>query len=122
LETAQRLFNEAGVETVSMTAIAQAAGVGKGTLYRHFENKAILCQALLDHDQLELQTHTLMRLRKYPDQPLDNLRWFLVEVAHFVHRNRVMLSAVSDSSPQSYLEHAAHLWWRQTIRKLLQQI
>ncbi|MEL6216458.1 MAG: helix-turn-helix domain-containing protein, partial [Pseudomonadota bacterium] len=55
LETAQALFEANGVDAVSMTAIADAADVGKGTLYRHFPNKAALCNALLDEDMHALQ-------------------------------------------------------------------
>src|SRR5262245_32542619 len=76
LETAHRLFAEQGVENVSMTAIADAAGVGKGTLYRHFENKADLCHALLDQETRDLQERSLRRLQNMGD-PLDDLAWFL---------------------------------------------
>jgi len=121
LKTAQRLFNEQGVETVSMAAIAQAAGVGKGTLYRHFENKSALCMALLDEDQRELQERTLQRLRENHD-PLDNLRWFVLQVLAFVENNRRLLCVSSSERPVSMLEHPAHLWWRQTIRQLITRL
>ncbi len=48
LEAASRLFDEQGVEAVTMDAVACAAGVGKGTLFRRFGDRAGLCLALLD--------------------------------------------------------------------------
>jgi AcrR family transcriptional regulator len=117
IETAQRLFAEHGVEKVSMSDIAKAAGVGKGTLYRHFPNgKPELCHTLLDKEQRELQEHALERMRATPD-PLANLRWFLREVVLFVDRNDQLLIAGVDTGVS--LNHPAHLWWRQTIRGLL---
>lgn len=119
LETAARLFAEKGVSAVTMSDIAEAAEIGKGTLYRHFDNKPQLCQALLDHDQRNLQERALDYLRTHSD-PIDNLGWFLVEVALFVDRNTEMLCVGNNHSIA--LEHPAHWWWRQTIAGLLSQI
>lgn len=55
IEAAQRLFAEHGVDAVSMDAVAQAAGVGKGTVFRRFGSRAGLLQSLLDQDEIELQ-------------------------------------------------------------------
>ena len=123
LETARRLFNEQGVEGVTMSAVAQAAGVGKGTLYRHFENKTELCFALLDEDQRTLQERSFQRFRT-TREPLENLRWFLIEVAEFVERNRAFLCAgdTMQEKPTAALAHPAHQWWRQTIYHLLSQL
>src|SRR5919197_244245 len=52
---AERLFSSYGVENVSMDAIAAAAGVGKGTLFRRFGDKAGLAVALLDEQERTLQ-------------------------------------------------------------------
>lgn len=48
LLAAERLFEERGVDQVSMEAIASEAGVGKGTLFRRFGDRAGLVMALLD--------------------------------------------------------------------------
>lgn len=46
LHTAMRVFSEEGME-VSLGRIAQRAGVGAGTVYRHFPSKQILVEAVL---------------------------------------------------------------------------
>ena len=48
LEAADRLFTEHGVKNVSLDAIAAEAGVGKGTVFRRFGDRAGLAVALLD--------------------------------------------------------------------------
>ena len=47
LAAAERLFAERGVDAVSMNDVAAAAGVGKGTLFRRFGDRAGLLRALL---------------------------------------------------------------------------
>lgn len=120
LDTARRLFAEHGVETITMSAIAEAAGVGKGTLYRHFENKTAVCHALLDDEQRQLQERTLHRLRG--GNALENLHWFLREVVRFVSDNEELLYVQMPVGGVPMLAHPAHLWWRQTIRGLLGQL
>jgi AcrR family transcriptional regulator len=55
LSAAARLFAEHGVENVSMDAIAAEAGVGKGTLFRRFGDRAGLAAALLQEQTTALQ-------------------------------------------------------------------
>jgi AcrR family transcriptional regulator len=47
LAAAERLFAERGAGCVSMEEVAQAACVGKGTLFRRFGSRAALAQAVL---------------------------------------------------------------------------
>lgn len=53
VECATRLFLERGIDAVKMTDIAEAAGVGVATLYRHFSTKAAIALAaatrMLEH-------------------------------------------------------------------------
>jgi AcrR family transcriptional regulator len=52
---AERLFASNGVENVSMDAIAAAAGVGKGTLFRRFGDRAGLARAVLHERTRQFQ-------------------------------------------------------------------
>ena len=122
LATAKRLFAEQKVADVTMSAVADAAGVGKGTLYRHFENKLELSMALLDEDQRDLQDRTLKQMRE-EGATLDTLKWFIAEVLLFTERNSELLCVSAGENTQvGSLAHPAHWWWRQTIRGLISQI
>lgn len=55
LAAAARLFAERGVECVSMDDIAEAAGVGKGTLFRRFGDRASLARAVLSSREAVFQ-------------------------------------------------------------------
>ena len=55
LETAARLFAERGPTCVSMDLIAEAAGVGKGTVFRRFGSRAELAQAVLSESTSDFQ-------------------------------------------------------------------
>ncbi len=52
---AQRLINDCGVEAVTMDAVAEAAGVGKGTVFRRFGSRAGLMARLLDESEAAWQ-------------------------------------------------------------------
>jgi AcrR family transcriptional regulator len=54
LEAARALFAERGIE-VQMPEVAQAAGVGIGTVYRHFPTRQALIEAAADHRFAEIQ-------------------------------------------------------------------
>lgn len=55
LDAATRLVDRDGVEAVTMDAVAEAAGVGKGTVFRRYGSRAGLMGALLDHTELQFQ-------------------------------------------------------------------
>jgi AcrR family transcriptional regulator len=55
LEAAAKLVDERGIEHVSMEDVACTAGVGTGTLYRRFGDRAGLALALLEEDTREFQ-------------------------------------------------------------------
>ena len=55
LSAAKSLIDDHGAAAVTMDAVARAAGVGKGTVFRRFGNRTGLMMALLDHSEQALQ-------------------------------------------------------------------
>jgi AcrR family transcriptional regulator len=55
LRAARRVLAEHGAEGLSMNAVAAAAGVGKGTIFRRFGDRDGLTTALLDAHTIDLQ-------------------------------------------------------------------
>jgi AcrR family transcriptional regulator len=55
LEAAATLIQEQGAEHLTMDAVAAAAGVGKGTVFRRFGDRSGLLFALLDQAELTFQ-------------------------------------------------------------------
>ncbi|MCF3101646.1 TetR/AcrR family transcriptional regulator [Streptomyces roseoverticillatus] len=55
LEAASQLTARCGAANLTMEAVAAAAGVGKGTVFRRFGDRTGLLLALLDHREQQLQ-------------------------------------------------------------------
>ncbi|WP_084478137.1 TetR/AcrR family transcriptional regulator [Nocardia jejuensis] len=55
LDAAEALVQEQGADGVTMDAVAKRAGVGKGTVFRRFGNRAGLMLALLDQSDQKMQ-------------------------------------------------------------------
>ena len=59
LDAARRLFEERGVANVTIEEIASQAGVGKGTVFHRFGDRAGLVMALVDDEERALQERIL---------------------------------------------------------------
>jgi AcrR family transcriptional regulator len=97
LDAARRLIAEQGADAVTMDAIAAAAGVGKGTVFRRFGSRAGLMMVLLDEDERAMQQAFMFGPPPLgPDAPpTDRLVAFGRERLRFVHIHHELLSAAS---------------------------
>lgn len=89
LAAAHKLFEARGVDCVSMDDVACEAGVGKGTLYRRFGDKAGLASAVLSEREKAFQEKVL---RGEPPlgpgaPPTDRLAAFLVALTDLLEAN-----------------------------------
>jgi AcrR family transcriptional regulator len=90
IEVARELFL-AGEET-ALDSVAKAAGVGIGTLYRHFPTREALITAVYrsELDALEEQARALLAVRPAADA----LRQWMNEYAQFVSTKHAMAGAL----------------------------
>lgn len=74
LEAAERLFSERGVANTTLNDIATAAGLTRGAIYWHFQNKTDLIHALWDQVALPLHESFAELALSMPDDPLSRIR------------------------------------------------
>ncbi|OCT16201.1 hypothetical protein A8709_01805 [Paenibacillus pectinilyticus] len=78
LQTANQLFDEYGVQSVSMHQIAKMAGIGQATLYRRYAHKGDLCYDVLQHYGTKFINEVTSYLESYrTSPPLERICWIL---------------------------------------------
>jgi len=126
LNAAAELFREHGVENVSMDAVAAAAGVGKGTLFRRFGDKAGLAVALLDERERKLQEAILFGPAPLgpggPDDrpdPGERLTAFVDAYLDYALEHLDLLRMSETGSPGARYRIGAYRFWHRHVALLL---
>ncbi|MEV0384764.1 helix-turn-helix domain-containing protein [Nonomuraea sp. NPDC050643] len=119
LEAAALLFAERPPQDVTMDDIARKAGVGRGTLYRRYPDRASIAVALLDEHERALQERLI---RGDPPlgpgaPPAERLAAFYAAMVRLLedHSHLVLGSEVG----RSRFETGAYGFWRAHVRALL---
>lgn len=126
LDAAAQLFATHGVENVSMDAVAAAAGVGKGTLFRRFGDKAGLGAALLDRRERELQDAILFGPPPLgpgpagqPTAPTARLSAFVDAYLDYVLDHLDLVRMSETASPGARYRIGAYRFWHRHVTLLL---
>jgi AcrR family transcriptional regulator len=121
LDAAERLFREHGVAAVSMDQIAQAAKVGKGTLFRRFGDKAGLAVALLDSRERDLQAAILSGPPPLGPgaAPDERLIAFLRAYAEFLDAHLDLVHLSETARPGARYRIGAYRLWHRHVALLL---
>jgi AcrR family transcriptional regulator len=124
LAAARRLFAERGVANVTMEQVARAAGVGKGTVFHRFGDRAGLALALLDDRERELQEAVLHAQPPLgPGAPAqERLRAFLDAILDFTVEHADLLIAADSGRPGGRYLTGAYASWQQHTALLLSEI
>ncbi len=123
LEAARQLFAERGVQAVTMSDVARAAGVAKGTIFHRFGDRPGLAQALVDEAERELQEQVL---RGPPPlgpgaPPRERLTAFLDALLTLTAEHRDLLLEVDSAGPSARHRTGAYRAWLQHTVLLLEQ-
>jgi AcrR family transcriptional regulator len=92
LEAAKAVFSAGGAEA-SLEAVARAAGVGIGTLYRHFPTREALFEAVYRREVQQLAE--LAEQLKQEPLPIDALRHWMRQNVKFVATKKGMSAALA---------------------------
>jgi AcrR family transcriptional regulator len=102
LTAARLLFDQRGVEQVTMDEIARAAGVGKGTLYRRYPDKAMLVVELMDACFVNFERETLDAIQSSSTSEdtsaIDQLHAFLDRLVDWTEDHTPYLGVIADQS------------------------
>lgn len=121
LAAARELVREQGACAVSMDDVAKQAGVGKGTLYRRFADKAALMVALLDEESRAMQDDVMRTFARGAGAPrLRLLADFLDRVAEFTLANATTLE-VSSTQGAGRFEAPYYRWQQELVVRLLRE-
>ncbi|MEU4696654.1 TetR/AcrR family transcriptional regulator [Nonomuraea dietziae] len=119
LEAAAGLFRAKGAPNVTMDDIAKAAGVGRGTLYRRFPDRASIAVALLDEHERVLQEKLIRGEPPLgPGAPAaERMAAFYAAMVELLeeHAHLILGSEVG----RSRFETGAYGFWRVHVRSLL---
>lgn len=121
LVEAARLVDRCGAHRVTMEAVAEAAGVGKGTVFRRFESRAGLMGAVLNRSETAWQQDVLAGPPPLGPgaPPLERLLAFGRSRLELNLRHAELISAAGRSGARSY---AAYSFTAMHVRYLLAQL
>lgn len=99
LNAAIKLFEEHGVEQVSMNQIAMEAQIGSGTLYRRYKNKSELCLDLIKDNLALLFEDIEVYLKQHQtDPPRQRLKGVLSLFMRFREKKLQLLTGVEEGT------------------------
>jgi AcrR family transcriptional regulator len=118
LAAADELFTTHGAADVTMEDIARAAGVGRGTLYRRYPDRAAIAVALLDEHERQLQESLL---RGDPPlgpgaPPAERLAAFYAAMVELLERHAHLV--LGTEVGHSRFTTGAYGFWRMHVRVL----
>ncbi len=99
LDAAERVFQRRGVSRTSLQEIAQEAGLTRGAIYWHFDNKADVFDAMMQRVTLPLTTQFNDQPEAQTADPLQHLRRHVASAFH---------QTVHDQQVQRVFEIASH--------------
>lgn len=121
LAAADELFASCGAQNVTMADVAQAAGLGRATLYRRYPDLASIATALLDEHERALQEKLIGGEPPLGPgaAPANRLAAFYAAMVDLLERHHELVLA--SEIGRSRFGTGAYGFWRVHVRSLLVQ-
>jgi len=122
LVAAERLVSAKGAASVTMDQVACAAGVGKGTLFRHFGDRCGLMRALLDERERGFQEDFIRGPAPLGPgaPPCERLIAFGERMLEHIEIQGDLLLAAENGAPGERLRHSVYAAYRAHVVALLE--
>lgn len=117
IEQTKIMLQKMSILDLRMSDLAAQSGVGKGTLYRRFENKSALAKALIIDELSDVQTK-LQRKNEKGIQGEELLLWFVKTMAKFNMEHADLISATimrEDMPADWWIDSGASAWLKHTL-------
>lgn len=122
LQTAIRIFAEQGYHNTDVQSIADSAGVGNGTVYRHFGKKEALFLAAVDSAMQRLEEHFYAAISGITN-PFELLRAGAVAYAEFFEANPQLVELMIQERCEFRGDVPdTHLMYREKNREVFEQL
>lgn len=124
LEAARRLLQRHGPEGITMDAVACEAGVGKGTLFRRFGDRASLFRALVDDRERAFQEGFIRGPAPLgPGAPVpERLTAFGHAMFELIEDHGPLLAESTPVNPGLWYGHPVYLSYRTHLMALLTEL
>lgn len=120
---AARLIDEKGIDCMSMDDVAHAAGVGKGTLYRRFGDRAALLRALISEPEQAFQDNLIRGLPPLgPGAPAaERLHAFGEQLLRFLDSHAIYVRAGEQLGGGKRYTHPVYAFYQTHVMLLLRE-
>ncbi|MCS0637664.1 TetR/AcrR family transcriptional regulator [Streptomyces sp. LP05-1] len=124
LDAAEELFTRAGPAGVSMNAVATAAGVGKGTVFRAFTDRTGLLQALAERRSAPLRRAVAEGAAPLGPgtPPRERVPAVLDALLTAKLDNQALYLALEEAGAASPYQSPSYAWWHGVLRDSLAEL
>lgn len=127
LLAAQRLFQENGLDNITMEDIAKSIGKGKSSLYYYFKSKEEIFAAVLDMEVNEIILETIKRISKVQGfrnkiEVFGLVKFEMVKKRKSLYTAMEMKMNADELERYNQLKQVVHINYLEKERTILQQI
>ena len=102
IQTALSMALETGAESITMSAVAKAAGISRSSIYEYFSSSADLISDLVI-EELQCYRERLLTATEGSDDPLDQISlWIEAALGYVIDGRHILVKSLNSITPPDY--------------------